>query len=61
VLLFVAPRIVGGEGISWVAGPGVARMADALALSQVEVGRVGGDILVSGKPAGPLAKPRKRG
>jgi len=61
VLLFISPRIVGAEGISWVAGPGAARMADALALSEVVVSRVGGDILVSGKPAGPLAKPGKGG
>ncbi len=61
VLLFLAPKIVGGEGVSWVAGPGARRMADALRLEEVHVTRVGADILISGKPAGALAKGRQRG
>lgn len=61
VVLFVAPRIAGGDGISWVAAPGAARMSQALALSDVELCRVGGDIQVSGRPAGAMARPRKRG
>ncbi|HVP66349.1 MAG TPA: bifunctional diaminohydroxyphosphoribosylaminopyrimidine deaminase/5-amino-6-(5-phosphoribosylamino)uracil reductase RibD [Anaeromyxobacteraceae bacterium] len=61
VLLFVAPKVVGGDGIPWVGTPGVLRMADALALEDVDVRRVGGDILVSGRPAGSLASPRGRG
>ncbi len=61
VLLFIAPKLVGGEGRSWIAGPGVARMADALALEEVRVDRVGPDILVSGKPAAPRRlQPRRR-
>ena len=61
VMLLLAPKIVGGDGISWVGAPGVRRMADALALEDVEVRRVGGDILVSGRPAGSLARARGRG
>ena len=58
--LFVAPRIVGGDGISWVAAPGVERMADALRIEDVRVERVGEDLLVTGVPAA-LAKRRGRG
>jgi biotin-(acetyl-CoA carboxylase) ligase len=56
LLLFVAPRIAGG-GLSWLPGPGVARMRDALPLHDVRVRRVGDDVLVSGrKLAGVLAE-----
>jgi diaminohydroxyphosphoribosylaminopyrimidine deaminase/5-amino-6-(5-phosphoribosylamino)uracil reductase len=61
VLVFVAPKIAGGDGISWVAGEGPARMADALALEDVEIERVGDDVLVSGRPSGALAKSPGRG
>ncbi len=60
VLLFVAPKIVGGEGVSWVAGRGARRMADALTLEEVHVARFGPDILISGKPPSALAKTRRR-
>ena len=57
VVLFVAPKIAGADGLSWVAGPGAARMAGALALSQVEVRRAGSDVVISGVPArAPVAK-----
>ncbi len=61
VLLFLAPKIVGGEGVSWVAGRGARRMAEALLLEELHVTRVGADILISGKPASTLAKSRQRG
>jgi diaminohydroxyphosphoribosylaminopyrimidine deaminase/5-amino-6-(5-phosphoribosylamino)uracil reductase len=61
VVLFLAPKLVGGDGLSWVAGPGARRMSGALALLDVEVARVGADILVRGRPAGPLAKGPARG
>jgi diaminohydroxyphosphoribosylaminopyrimidine deaminase/5-amino-6-(5-phosphoribosylamino)uracil reductase len=60
VAVFVAPKIVGGDGLSWIAGPGVARMADAVALRDVRVERLGDDVLVTGSPA-TLAKKRGRG
>jgi diaminohydroxyphosphoribosylaminopyrimidine deaminase/5-amino-6-(5-phosphoribosylamino)uracil reductase len=62
VLLFLAPKIAGGGGRSWVGGSGVERMADALALEDLKVARLGEDILVSGVPAGALAVrgPRRR-
>jgi diaminohydroxyphosphoribosylaminopyrimidine deaminase/5-amino-6-(5-phosphoribosylamino)uracil reductase len=61
VALFVAPKIVGGDGIGWVGGPGVARMADALRLDDVAVERVGGDVLLTGRPVGALASRRRWG
>ncbi|BDG06926.1 bifunctional diaminohydroxyphosphoribosylaminopyrimidine deaminase/5-amino-6-(5-phosphoribosylamino)uracil reductase RibD [Anaeromyxobacter paludicola] len=50
VLLFVAPKIAGGEARSWVAGPSVARMADALALEGLSVRPLGEDLLVTAVP-----------
>jgi diaminohydroxyphosphoribosylaminopyrimidine deaminase/5-amino-6-(5-phosphoribosylamino)uracil reductase len=61
VVLFLAPKVVGGGGVSWVAGPGARRMEGALRLLDVEVSRAGNDILVTGRPAGPLAKGQGRG
>ena len=50
LLLFLAPKLAGG-GISWLPGNGPARMADALALRDLEVRRVGQDLLVTCRPA----------
>jgi len=61
LLLFLAPKLVGGDGLSWVAGPGVSRMANALGVADLQVSRVGGDILLSARPSGRLARPRGRG
>jgi diaminohydroxyphosphoribosylaminopyrimidine deaminase/5-amino-6-(5-phosphoribosylamino)uracil reductase len=60
VVLFIAPRLVGGDGVSWVGGAGVGRMADALRLEDVEVEPVGDDLLLTGAPAGALASRRRR-
>jgi diaminohydroxyphosphoribosylaminopyrimidine deaminase/5-amino-6-(5-phosphoribosylamino)uracil reductase len=60
VLLFVAPRLVGGDGLGWVGGPGVRRMRDALRLTDVEVEEIGDDLLIAGRPAGALASGRGR-
>jgi diaminohydroxyphosphoribosylaminopyrimidine deaminase / 5-amino-6-(5-phosphoribosylamino)uracil reductase len=51
VILFLAPKLLGG-GKDWLAGEGPARMADALPLEDVEVQRVGEDLMVTGVPAG---------
>jgi len=58
VLLFVAPRIVGGDGLPWVGGRGVDRMAEALRLTDVEVDEVGEDLLITASPVGALASGR---
>ncbi|MDE6451305.1 MAG: dihydrofolate reductase family protein, partial [Odoribacter sp.] len=50
VYAFIAPKIIGGrEARTPVEGWGMARMADAVVLRQVEVERIGEDILVRGK------------
>lgn len=64
--VLVAPKIVGADGIPLTAGKGPARMSDALRLEDVEVERLGDDLLVTGVPArrpprGALAKKRGRG
>jgi diaminohydroxyphosphoribosylaminopyrimidine deaminase / 5-amino-6-(5-phosphoribosylamino)uracil reductase len=49
-LLFVAPKLVGGEGPGLFAGQGVELMADAFRLRDMTVRRLGDDILVTGYP-----------
>jgi diaminohydroxyphosphoribosylaminopyrimidine deaminase/5-amino-6-(5-phosphoribosylamino)uracil reductase len=44
----VAPKIVGGSAYPAVAGEGARTMADALTLRDVEVERLGDDVLVTG-------------
>jgi len=44
----IAPKIVGGSAYPAVAGAGVARMADALTLRDVEVLRLGSDVAFVG-------------
>jgi diaminohydroxyphosphoribosylaminopyrimidine deaminase/5-amino-6-(5-phosphoribosylamino)uracil reductase len=72
VAVFVAPKIAGADGVPFVAGKGPARMADALALGDVQIRRMGGDVLVEGRPltrppsgrrrsAGTLAENPRRG
>ena len=58
VVLFIAPKLVGGDGLGWVGGRGVARMREALRLTDVEVEEIGDDLLVTGRPAGALASGR---
>jgi len=49
VVAFIAPRIIGGvDSPASVGGHGVDRLADALTLTDLEVGRAGGDIVISG-------------
>ncbi len=49
VVLFVAPTVLGAEGLSWSGALGARRMADALRLRDVEVRRAGEDLVVSGR------------
>jgi diaminohydroxyphosphoribosylaminopyrimidine deaminase/5-amino-6-(5-phosphoribosylamino)uracil reductase len=49
VLFFYAPKILGGDdGIPMCSGPGPDRMRDSFTLNDMQVSRVGDDILVSG-------------
>ncbi len=48
VAAIIAPKIVGGTAYPAVAGTGAARMADALTLRDIEVQRLGDDVLIVG-------------
>src|SRR6266542_1743825 len=62
VALFVAPKLLGADGVPLLASRGPARMADALRLDEEQVEKVGEDLLVLGRPVRrPLAKNRGRG
>jgi diaminohydroxyphosphoribosylaminopyrimidine deaminase / 5-amino-6-(5-phosphoribosylamino)uracil reductase len=50
LLLFLAPRVAGSDGISWAGRGGPRRMKDALRLGGMEVSRVGEDLLVTAYP-----------
>jgi diaminohydroxyphosphoribosylaminopyrimidine deaminase / 5-amino-6-(5-phosphoribosylamino)uracil reductase len=52
VTFFIAPKIVGGDAPSAIAGHGVERMTDALELERIEAVQRGRDIEVTGYPAG---------
>ena len=49
----IAPLIVGGEAPTAVHGQGVSRMIDALRLSDVQIDRLGDDLLITGYPRAP--------
>jgi diaminohydroxyphosphoribosylaminopyrimidine deaminase/5-amino-6-(5-phosphoribosylamino)uracil reductase len=51
VAVFVAPVLIGGDGVSLWAGAGARRMTQALRLTDVRVDRLGDDVLVRGRPA----------
>ncbi len=48
VMVFVAPRVLGGLGRSPLAGPGPARMSSALPLASTAVRRLGPDLVIEG-------------
>ncbi|UFS71205.1 bifunctional diaminohydroxyphosphoribosylaminopyrimidine deaminase/5-amino-6-(5-phosphoribosylamino)uracil reductase RibD [Geomonas sp. RF6] len=48
--IYLAPKLVGGEGLGLFSGAGVPLMADAYPLERVTVERVGVDLLVQGYP-----------
>lgn len=65
VIVHLAPKLVGGDGRAALASLGVRRIADALALEDVEVGRIGADVRIEGRPAArgrktPARLPRSR-
>lgn len=54
VVMFIAPRIVGGRAaIPSVAGEGARTMQQALALSDVRLRRTGVDVIITGDVHGP--------
>jgi diaminohydroxyphosphoribosylaminopyrimidine deaminase/5-amino-6-(5-phosphoribosylamino)uracil reductase len=44
----IAPKIIGGAAYPAVAGAGVARMSDAVALRDIEIERMGDDAVITG-------------
>lgn len=46
LLLFVAPKLIGGEGLSWSGALGVKQMAQALTLGKLSFEQVGEDMLL---------------
>ena len=51
LILFYAPKLIGGDGLPAFALAGPERMADALRLTDVRIERVGDDWCVTGVPA----------
>lgn len=49
VAVFVAPRVLGGDGATGAVGGGGFRLTDAAAIEDVAVERVGDDLLVTGR------------
>ncbi|HEY6871585.1 MAG TPA: bifunctional diaminohydroxyphosphoribosylaminopyrimidine deaminase/5-amino-6-(5-phosphoribosylamino)uracil reductase RibD [Geobacteraceae bacterium] len=49
-LLFYAPKLIGGEGMGLFAGKGAGMMADAVRLGDLNVRRIGEDIMIEGYP-----------
>ena len=53
MVVLVAPKLAGADGVPLAALRGPERMADAMALEDVEVERLGADVLVTGRIAAP--------
>jgi diaminohydroxyphosphoribosylaminopyrimidine deaminase/5-amino-6-(5-phosphoribosylamino)uracil reductase len=49
VMIFIAPKLIGGSGHELLAGTGVAKMADAVTLNDLRLRPVGEDILIEGE------------
>jgi diaminohydroxyphosphoribosylaminopyrimidine deaminase/5-amino-6-(5-phosphoribosylamino)uracil reductase len=54
--ILVAPKLVGADGVPLLASPGPARMRDAVPLLDLQVERIGDDVLFLGR----LPRPRRR-
>jgi diaminohydroxyphosphoribosylaminopyrimidine deaminase/5-amino-6-(5-phosphoribosylamino)uracil reductase len=57
VVLFMAPALLGGDGIPAIGALGIDRAAAALRLAPSRVRQVGGDLLVEGRPRWPRRHP----
>ncbi len=51
--LFLAPRIAGGDALSWTSSLGVTAMQQSWRLENMSVTRVGSDLLLTGRPMAP--------
>jgi len=54
---FAAPKLLGGDGRPALGSLGVGSLADVLALEDVRVRRIGGDVHVQGRV--PRSSPRR--
>lgn len=59
LVLFVAPKLLGGDGLSWLGPLGIGRMGDAVRLQEVSHEQSGEDLVVRGRLA--PRTPRGRG
>jgi diaminohydroxyphosphoribosylaminopyrimidine deaminase/5-amino-6-(5-phosphoribosylamino)uracil reductase len=50
LVLYLAPRVVGGPALSWVGGAGIAALADAPGFAIEDVARVGADVRLTAVP-----------
>ena len=58
--LFLAPKLL-GAGLTWLDGKPTRSLAEAAALTAVNVEQVGEDLLITGRPLRPApARPRPR-
>jgi diaminohydroxyphosphoribosylaminopyrimidine deaminase/5-amino-6-(5-phosphoribosylamino)uracil reductase len=53
--VFLAPVLLGSDGVPWVEALGACDPADGIRLAELRVTRCGEDILVTGRPRGPAA------
>jgi diaminohydroxyphosphoribosylaminopyrimidine deaminase/5-amino-6-(5-phosphoribosylamino)uracil reductase len=60
IVVFVAPKLAGADGVPLAASAGPARMKDALRLEDVAIERMGDDVLVAGRPVWPRGGRRRR-
>jgi len=49
VVLFIAPKLVSGDGVSMTRGKGVKKIADAMPLTDMKVRRIGGDLMITAR------------
>jgi diaminohydroxyphosphoribosylaminopyrimidine deaminase/5-amino-6-(5-phosphoribosylamino)uracil reductase len=57
MVVFVAPAVLGADGVPAVAALGITRAADAPRLLQTRIRRVGNDVVVEGRPHWPRRHP----
>jgi diaminohydroxyphosphoribosylaminopyrimidine deaminase/5-amino-6-(5-phosphoribosylamino)uracil reductase len=55
LLLFLAPKVIGGDGWPMISSLGVNRLADAPGVGPLSVSRLGGDLLIRAAIGGPRA------
>ena len=57
MVTYVAPAVLGGDGVSALGPLGISRAAEAIRLGRTMVRQVGGDIVVEGEPRWPRGVP----